>query len=166
MVTFPYPYMNGTIHLGHAFTVTKADFFAAYQQLKGKNSLFPFAFHCTGMPIQSAANRLKRELEEENEEDVVAQPNEVQKQETSEVDYGKFTSKKKKLVDKTGHGTQYSIMEKLGIPESEIPNFKAKFLLYLGSSTLVTLLPSNRSTRLKDIRITCRLEEILYNNIC
>lgn len=52
MATFPYPYMNGRLHLGHAFTVTKADFAAGYQRLRGKNVLFPFAFHCTGMPIQ------------------------------------------------------------------------------------------------------------------
>lgn len=44
--------MNGRLHLGHTFTVTKAEFAASYQRLKGKNSLFPFAFHCTGMPIK------------------------------------------------------------------------------------------------------------------
>ena len=61
---FPYPYMNGLLHLGHAFTITKADFAARYQRLKGKKVLFPFAFHCTGMPIQAAANKLKREIQE------------------------------------------------------------------------------------------------------
>ncbi len=62
-VTFPYPYMNGRLHLGHAFSLTKAEFMARYQRLKGKNVLFPFGFHCTGMPIQSAANKLKKEIE-------------------------------------------------------------------------------------------------------
>ena len=61
--TFPYPYMNGKIHLGHTFTITKADFAAGYNMLKGKRVLFPFAFHCTGMPIQAAANKLKKEIE-------------------------------------------------------------------------------------------------------
>ena len=63
MATFPYPYMNGRLHLGHAFTVTKAEFSAGYARLRGRRTLFPFAFHCTGMPIQAAANKLRRELE-------------------------------------------------------------------------------------------------------
>jgi leucyl-tRNA synthetase len=62
-LTFPYPYMNGLLHIGHAFTLTKAIFAAHFQQLLGKKVLFPFAFHCTGMPIQAAANKLKREFE-------------------------------------------------------------------------------------------------------
>ncbi len=44
LVTFPYPYMNGYLHLGHAFTITKAEFRAGYERLQGKNVLFPFAF--------------------------------------------------------------------------------------------------------------------------
>lgn len=52
---FPYPYMNGLLHLGHAFTITKADFAARYQRLKGKKVLFPFA----------AAYKLQREIYEE-----------------------------------------------------------------------------------------------------
>lgn len=61
--TFPYPYMNGILHLGHAFTILKADFQVAYQRLKGKTALFPFGFHCTGMPIQAAADKLRREIQ-------------------------------------------------------------------------------------------------------
>jgi leucyl-tRNA synthetase len=51
MVAFPYPYMNGKLHLGHTFSLSKVDFMVGYQRLKGKNALFPFGFHCTGMPI-------------------------------------------------------------------------------------------------------------------
>ena len=72
MCTFPYPYMNGRLHLGHAFTITKAEFAAGYQKLRGKNVLFPFAFHCTGMPIQAAANKLRREIETGAHEAVLA----------------------------------------------------------------------------------------------
>eukprot|EP00933_Yihiella_yeosuensis_P032480 TRINITY_DN26070_c0_g1_i1.p1 TRINITY_DN26070_c0_g1~~TRINITY_DN26070_c0_g1_i1.p1 ORF type:complete len:1296 (-),score=364.48 TRINITY_DN26070_c0_g1_i1:195-4013(-) len=63
MCTFPYPYMNGLLHIGHAFSLTKAIFAAHYNRLQGKKVLFPFGFHCTGMPIQAAANKLKREFE-------------------------------------------------------------------------------------------------------
>jgi len=62
MVTFPYPYMNGYLHLGHAFSLSKAEFAVRYQRQRGKNALFPFGFHCTGMPIQASANRLKMEI--------------------------------------------------------------------------------------------------------
>jgi leucyl-tRNA synthetase len=51
MVTFPYPYMNGFLHLGHAFSMSKAEFANRYQRQRGKRALFPFGFHCTGMPI-------------------------------------------------------------------------------------------------------------------
>jgi leucyl-tRNA synthetase len=56
MVTFPYPYSNGHLHIGHAFSLTKAVFRAQYERHQGKNVLFPFAFHCTGMPIQAVRN--------------------------------------------------------------------------------------------------------------
>ena len=48
--------MNGALHLGHSFTITKVDFAVGYQRLKGKKALFPFAFHCTGMPIKVRNN--------------------------------------------------------------------------------------------------------------
>jgi len=51
LVTFPYPYMNGYLHLGHAFSMSKAEFQARYQKQRGKKVIFPFSFHCTGMPI-------------------------------------------------------------------------------------------------------------------
>ena len=34
------------------------------QRLRGKRVLFPFAFHCTGMPIMASADKLKREMEQ------------------------------------------------------------------------------------------------------
>lgn len=32
--------------------------------MKGKKILFPFGFHCTGMPIKACADKLKREMED------------------------------------------------------------------------------------------------------
>ena len=58
-VNCPYPYMNGYLHLGHAFTYLRADMVSRYQRMKNKNVLFPFAFHCTGTPIVAAAQRVK-----------------------------------------------------------------------------------------------------------
>lgn len=49
---FPYPYMNGLLHLGHAFSLSKLEFISAYHRLCGRRVLFPQAFHCTGMPIK------------------------------------------------------------------------------------------------------------------
>ena len=63
LATFPYPYMNGSLHLGHAFSMLKAEFAVRYHRLQGKKAVFPFAFHCTGMPIQAAANKLKNDYE-------------------------------------------------------------------------------------------------------
>lgn len=49
---FPYPYMNGSLHLGHAFTISKIEFAAGYQRMLGKRVLFPHGFHVTGLPIK------------------------------------------------------------------------------------------------------------------
>ncbi len=32
LTTFPYPYMNGYLHLGHGFSMTKSEFTARYQR--------------------------------------------------------------------------------------------------------------------------------------
>ena len=40
LITFPYPYMNGRLHLGHAFSMTKAEFTARFQRALGKNVNF------------------------------------------------------------------------------------------------------------------------------
>lgn len=55
--------MNGLLHLGHTFTLSKADFAVGFERMRGKHTLFPFGFHCTGMPIKAAADKLKREEE-------------------------------------------------------------------------------------------------------
>lgn len=54
---FPYPYMNGSLHLGHAFTISKVEFAAGYQRMLGKRVLFPHGLHVTGMPIKVRPHR-------------------------------------------------------------------------------------------------------------
>lgn len=57
-VNFPYPYMNGFLHLGHGFSLMRVEVFARYKRMMGYNVLFPFGFHCTGTPIIAAAQRI------------------------------------------------------------------------------------------------------------
>lgn len=64
MSTFPFPYMNGRLHLGHIFSLSKCEFSIGYQRLAGKRCLFPFGFHVTGMPIKACADKLKREIDD------------------------------------------------------------------------------------------------------
>lgn len=45
LVTFPYPYMNGCLHLGHSFTVTKAEFAVRYEKLKVCLLFFFYKFY-------------------------------------------------------------------------------------------------------------------------
>ena len=58
-VTFPFPYMNGPLHLGHGFTATRVDAYARFMRMRGYNTLFPWAWHWTGEPIVGAALRVK-----------------------------------------------------------------------------------------------------------
>ncbi len=58
-VTFPYPYLNGPLHLGHAYTCTKVDIYARFKRMQGYNVLFPQGWHATGEPIQGVAERVK-----------------------------------------------------------------------------------------------------------
>jgi len=58
-VTFPYPYMNGPLHIGHGFTATRVDIYARFKRMQGYNTLFPWAWHWTGEPILGAALRVR-----------------------------------------------------------------------------------------------------------
>jgi len=60
LVTFPYPYMNGSLHVGHALSATRVDAYARFMRLMGYNVLFPWAWHWTGEPIMGSAKRVKQ----------------------------------------------------------------------------------------------------------
>jgi leucyl-tRNA synthetase len=57
-VTVPFPYMNGPLHIGHAFTACRVDVYARFKRMQGYATLFPWSWHWTGQPIVAAAERL------------------------------------------------------------------------------------------------------------
>ena len=88
--------------------MSKAEFMTRYQRQIGKRALFPFAFHCTGMPISSAAIRLQREIA------------------TGTTRSNQPTAAERKAAPKDTKWpplTQYEILLQLEIPEDEIPRF-------------------------------------------
>lgn len=58
-VTFPYPYMNGPLHVGHGFTASRVDVYARFKRMQGYNVLFPWAWHWTGQPLAGASERVR-----------------------------------------------------------------------------------------------------------
>lgn len=128
-VTFPYPYMNGRLHLGHTFSLSKCEFGVGYQAMKGKKCLFPFGLHCTGMPIKACADKLKREMELYGNPPQF--PDEEEEQEKEQPDVSdeiiikdKAKGKKSKAAAKSGTGTfQWDIMKSLGLNDREISKF-------------------------------------------
>ncbi|TRX90051.1 hypothetical protein FHL15_008970 [Xylaria flabelliformis] len=128
--TMAYPYMNGTLHAGHAFTWSKVEFMTGFARMQGRRALFPQGYHCTGMPIKAAADKLKRETElfgqnfenapsaELEQLSITETPN------TSKTDVSKFSGSKSKVAAKSGKAKyQYEIMLSLGIPIEEIHKF-------------------------------------------
>ncbi|MFB3888036.1 MAG: leucine--tRNA ligase [Candidatus Bathyarchaeia archaeon] len=59
-VTFPYSYMNGPLHVGHAFTATRVDAYARFKRMQGFNVLWPWAWHWTGQPLLGASQRVAK----------------------------------------------------------------------------------------------------------
>ncbi|MCW4054782.1 MAG: leucine--tRNA ligase [Candidatus Bathyarchaeota archaeon] len=60
LVTFPYPYMNGPLHVGHTFTATRVDAYARFKRMQGYNVLWPWAWHWTGQPLLGASERVAK----------------------------------------------------------------------------------------------------------
>jgi len=58
LLTTPYPYVNGLLHIGHTYTYMRVEAFSRYKRMRGFNVLFPFAFHATGSPIDTAAKKV------------------------------------------------------------------------------------------------------------
>ncbi|PGH00479.1 leucine-tRNA ligase [Polytolypa hystricis UAMH7299] len=129
--TMAYPYMNGTLHAGHAFTASKIEFATGFARMEGKRALFPQGFHCSGMPIKACADKLAREIEmfganfeRYNDEDDEVETDLDAKVVDAKTDLGKFSGSKSKAVAKTIQTKyQFQIMLAVGVPKSEIHKF-------------------------------------------
>lgn len=120
LVTFPYPYCNGFLHIGHAFTLSKAEFAVGYKRMKNTKCLYPFGFHCTGMPIQTCANKLKKEIETYGCPPVFP-VDEVSVDQPNEACLDKTKAKKGKIASKASKQKyQWDILKESGIEESLI----------------------------------------------
>jgi len=60
ITTFPFPYQNGPLHVGHAFTATRADVATRFKRMQGYNALFPWSWHLTGEAVAGTADRLRK----------------------------------------------------------------------------------------------------------
>ncbi|KAF4637500.1 hypothetical protein G7Y89_g586 [Cudoniella acicularis] len=129
--TMAYPYMNGTLHAGHSFTVSKIEFTAGFARMQGKRSLFPLGFHCTGMPIKACADKLinevkmfGQEFERYSDEGAAEEKTNTPAPTTHHEDVTKFTAKKGKAASKVVKMKyQFQIMRAIGIPTEEIYRF-------------------------------------------
>ncbi|EOA39526.1 hypothetical protein CARUB_v10008146mg [Capsella rubella] len=131
--TFPIPYMNGYLHIGHTFSLSKVDFACAYHRLRGANVLLPFGFHCTGMPIKASADKLSREIQQFGNPPVFPADGMLTNQalhvqeESSDAPAlpGQFKGKKSKVAAKSGGQVyQWQIMRSFGLTDSEIERFQ------------------------------------------
>ncbi|XP_046624335.1 leucine--tRNA ligase, cytoplasmic [Neodiprion virginianus] len=125
LATFPFPYMNGRLHLGHTFSLSKCEFAVRYNRLLGKKVLFPFGFHCTGMPIKACADKLKREMETYGNPPKFPLDEEVVTEKIDDIVMkDKSKGKKSKAVAKAGGAKyQWQIMQSLGLNDEEIQKF-------------------------------------------
>ncbi len=62
--TTPYPYISGSLHIGHGRSVTESDIYCRYKRMEGFNVLFPMAFHITGTPVLGISAAIKNKDKE------------------------------------------------------------------------------------------------------
>ena len=55
LIDMPPPTISGTLHMGHAFSYTQMDFLARFNQMKGKELIYPFGYDNNGIPTEKFA---------------------------------------------------------------------------------------------------------------
>ena len=60
VIDTPPPTVSGTLHMGHVFSYTQADFVARYQRMLGKNVFYPMGFDDNGLPTERLVEKTKK----------------------------------------------------------------------------------------------------------
>jgi len=56
----PPPTISGTIHIGHAFSYSQAEFIARYKRMKGYSVFYPFGFDDNGLPTEKFVEKKRK----------------------------------------------------------------------------------------------------------
>lgn len=59
-LTVAYPYPSGAMHVGHGRTYIAPDVIARFWRMRGRQVLYPMAFHVTGAPVIGISKRIAR----------------------------------------------------------------------------------------------------------
>ncbi len=60
VIDTPPPTVSGTLHMGHIFSYTQADFIARYQRMRGKTVFYPMGFDDNGLPTERLVEKVKK----------------------------------------------------------------------------------------------------------
>ena len=60
VIDTPPPTVSGTLHMGHIFSYTQADFVARYQRMQGKDVFYPMGFDDNGLPTERLVEKEKK----------------------------------------------------------------------------------------------------------
>jgi leucyl-tRNA synthetase len=123
--------MNGRLHVGHAFSMSKIEFTAGFARMQGKRVLWPLGYHCTGLPIKASADKLVKEVkmfgrdfENYREEESVVEEVAAPASKDAKTDPTKFRAQKGKAAAKqVKMKYQFQILQSIGIPKEEIHLF-------------------------------------------
>ena len=60
VIDTPPPTVSGSLHMGHIFSYTQADFIARFQRMRGKSVFYPIGFDDNGLPTERLVEKTKK----------------------------------------------------------------------------------------------------------
>ena len=74
VIDTPPPTVSGTLHMGHVYSYTQADFIARYQRMTGKNVFYPMGFDDNGLPTERLVEKtIKKRAVDMSREDFIGE---------------------------------------------------------------------------------------------